>query len=275
MPRPVDSRTILQGEENASTPAAVPLETLEEKVGYKFRDRKLLTRALTHRSALGDRGPGERASDDPESGDNEQLEFLGDSILGFVASEALVARHPGVHEGQLSQWKAHLVSATHLHQCALELALGQHLVLGKGEERNGGRERKTLLANGLEALIAAIYLDGRHEEGLDAGITRARTFIEDHVLGMLESPDDVESIGLLNHKSVLQEKTQAMGLPVPRYHTVQTSGPEHAKVFTVEVSVGNKFATRADGSSKKGASQRAAQLLLEHLNTAGGNAAKG
>jgi len=263
MPRPDQTRTTQRGAENVA--AAVPLETLEDKLGYRFRKRELVTRALTHRSALGDRGPGatERGSDTGESGDNEQLEFLGDSILGFIASEALVLRHPGVHEGQLSQWKAHLVSATHLHECALDLELGQHLLLGKGEERNGGRERKTLLANGLEAVIAAIYLDG--------GMERTRLFIEEHVLSVLESPDDVESIGLLNHKSVLQEKTQAMGLPVPRYTTVEASGPEHAKVFTVEVRIGNRFATRAGGSSKKAASQRAAQLLLEHLNTAGEN----
>lgn len=263
MPRPVEPLSTHRNTDNATfASTALALETLEEKLGYRFENRELLSRALTHRSALGDRGPVERgapgAQVNDKISDNEQLEFLGDSILGFVASEALVTRHPGAHEGQLSQWKAHLVSATHLHQCALELDLGQHLRLGKGEERNGGRERKTLLANGFEALIAAIYLD--------SGIDPARTFIEEHVLTVLENPDDVESIGLLNHKSVLQEKTQALGLPVPRYITVETSGPEHAKIFTVEVSVGNRFATRADGTSKKGASQRAAQLLLEHLN---------
>jgi ribonuclease-3 len=247
MPRPVESRTSFVG---------VPLEALEEKLGHRFRNRDLLTRALTHRSATGDRPP---TAEGRDTGDNEQLEFLGDSILGFVASEALVAGHPGVHEGQLSQWKAHLVSATHLHECALELELGQHLLLGKGEERNGGRERKTLLANSLEALIAAIYLDG--------GMDRARGFVAEHVLSVLESPDDVESIGLLNFKSVLQEKTQAMGLPVPRYTTVETSGPEHAKVFTVEVRIGSRLAQRAEGSSKKAASQRAAQLLLQHLDS--------
>ncbi len=258
MPRPVETRTSHRVPDNNPAQPPVPLEVLEERLGYKFRNRELLTRALTHRSALGDRGPLERGS---ENGDNEQLEFLGDSILGFIASEALVARHPGEQEGQLSQWKAHLVSATHLHECALELDLGQHLLLGKGEERNGGRERKTLLANGLEAVIAAIYLD--------TGMERARAFIQEHILGVLDSPDDVESIGLLNHKSVLQERTQAMGLPVPRYTTVETSGPEHAKVFTVEVRVGNTMAQRAEGSSKKGASQRAAELLLEQLASQG------
>ncbi len=228
------------------------LEVLGRKLGYQFRNPDVLVRALTHRS-----WPSEHGSALPEDNDNEQLEFLGDSVLGFIASESLVMRHPSVREGQLSQWKAHLVSATHLHGCALELGLGEYLRLGKGEERNGGRERKTLLANALEAVIAAIYLDG--------GVEAARAFIEEHVLSMLESPEDVESIGRLNHKSVLQERTQALGLPVPRYSTIETSGPEHAKIFTVEARVGNELASRATGTSKKTASQHAAQLLLEKL----------
>jgi ribonuclease-3 len=225
---------------------------LEEKLGYQFRNRELLARALTHRSRLSERG-----WPPPDAGDNEQLEFLGDSILGFIASEALVLRHPTVREGQLSKWKAHLVSSSHLHSCAVTLGLGEHLLLGKGEERNGGRQRRTLLANALEAVIAAIYLDG--------GVEAARGFIEAHILRLLENPADVESIGSLNHKSVLQELTQALGLTVPRYTTVETSGPEHAKIFTVEVRVGNRV-SRAQGSSKKDASQHAAHLLIEQLN---------
>jgi ribonuclease-3 len=205
---------------------------------------------LTHRSWLS-----ERVSPLPEVGDNEQLEFLGDSILGFVVSEALVLRHPSAREGALSKWKAHLVSATHLHRCALKLGLGEHLQLGKGEDRNGGRERKTLLANGLEAVIAALHIDG--------GVEVARAFIDEHVLQMLEN--NVESIDALNFKSVLQERTQALGLPAPRYITVESSGPEHAKVFTVEVRIGDGHTGRASGSSKKSASQEAARLLLDRL----------
>lgn len=193
----------------------------------------------------------------PESGDNEQLEFLGDSVLGFVVSESLIIKHPSLREGQLSQWKADLVSATHLHRCASDLGLGNHLLLGKGEERNGGRQRKTLLANALEAVIAAVHMDG--------GIDAARTVVQQHVLGALENPEDVNSIGLLNHKSVLHEKAQALGLPAPRYEVVDTSGPEHAKMFTIEATIGEKFSTRGSGSSKKGASQHAAQLLLEQM----------
>jgi len=228
------------------------LEALEARIGYRFRDREILLRALTHRSWLSERG-----SPMPESGDNEQLEFLGDSVLGFVVSEALILRHPVAREGQLSQWKAHLVSSTHLHMCAISLHLGEFLLLGKGEDRNGGRQRKTVLANAFEALIAAMLLDG--------GVEIARKFVEEHVLQSANSIEDVKSMGLLNHKSVLQERTQAMGLPIPRYHTVETTGPEHAKVFTVEVKVGDRFSTRASGTSKKDASQQAAERLIQQL----------
>ncbi len=231
------------------------LDALEEKLDYRFNDRSLLLRALTHRSWLA-----ERSSPLPGEGDNEQLEFLGDSVLGFLVSEALVLRYPLQREGRLSQLKAHLVSATYLHECALVLGLGEFLQLGKGEEQNGGRERKTLLANALEALIAAMHLDG--------GVTVAKQFVESHILGDLERLKDVDSSGLLNYKSHLQERAQALGLPFPRYTIVSTSGPEHAKVFTVEARIGDKLASRATASSKKAASQQAAQNLWSSLNTA-------
>ncbi len=229
----------------------LPVEGLEKKLQYRFRSQELLNRALTHRSWLSEHAPA------PENGDNEQLEFLGDSILGFIVSECLVLRHPTAREGQLSQWKAHLVSSTHLHRCSVDLGIGDYLRLGKGEERNGGRERRTLLANALEALIAALYID--------AGIEITRTFIDEHILTGLQTSSDVESIVLLNHKSVLQERTQALGLPSPRYSTVETNGPEHAKIFTVEVKVGDRLVSRASGSSKKGASMQAAELLIEQI----------
>lgn len=229
-----------------------PVEALEQKLGYRFRNQELLVRALTHRSWLSERSPVASAKSD-----NEQLEFLGDSILGFIVSEFLVLQYPSAQEGQLSKWKAHLVSSTYLHQCALELELGDFLLLGKGEERNGGRERKTLLANGLEALIAAMYID--------SGIEIARSFIEQHVLSVLENPDEIESLGFLNHKSVLQERAQMLGLPTPRYAIIDTTGPEHAKVFTIEASIGDSLVSRAQGSSKKAASQQAAERLLEEL----------
>ncbi len=225
---------------------------LEAKLGYTFSQPDLLVRALTHRSSLSD-----KTSTMPDADDNEQLEFLGDSILGFVVAEALFRRFPSAREGQLSQWKSHLVSAAYLHQRALAIGLGQYLLLGKGEERNGGRERPTLLANAFEAIIAAMHLDGGH--------AAARTFIETTVLAGLDSLDDAH-IELLNHKSVLQERTQAMGLPVPRYTTITSSGPQHAKLFTVEARVGDGLSARAVGSSKKLASQRAAAEMLRVLD---------
>lgn len=229
-----------------------PVEALEERLAYRFRNRELLIRALTHRSWLS-----ERPSLAANAGDNEQLEFLGDSILGFLVSEFLLLKHPSAQEGKLSQWKAHLVSSAHLHDCALELRLGDFLLLGKGEERSGGRERKTLLANAVEALIAAMYIDG--------GIEVARGFIEQNLLSRLDEPRDMDALGLRNYKSVLQERTQALGLPLPRYSTIETSGPDHAKVFLVEAGVGNRLVSRAAGTSKKAASQLAAERLIEQL----------
>ncbi len=179
-------------------------------------------------------------------------------MLGFVVSEALLKRFPQAREGQLSKWKSHLVSAVYLHQCALSLRLGDHLVLGKGEERNGGRERKTLLANAFEALIAAIHLDG--------GLVPSKAFIERYVLSGLANLDN-DGIELLNHKSVLQERTQSMGLPPPRYSTVASEGPQHAKIFTVEARIGDRLISCATGSSKKTASQLAAERMIEQLKT--------
>jgi ribonuclease-3 len=232
-----------------------PIERLEEKLGYRFRDRELLLRALTHRSCASEFPPDQCA-------DNEQLEFLGDAVLGFVVSEALVSRYPGALEGELSQWKSHLVSATYLYGCALSIDLGDYLRLGKGEERNGGRARRTVLANAFEAIIAAMHLDG--------GIEVATAFVKARVLEEIDQMAD-GAIELLNHKSVLQERTQAMGLPMPRYFTVATAGPEHAKVFTVEARVGDVLSERATGSSKKAASQHAAEILIGRLKTLDGD----
>ncbi|MBV8867049.1 MAG: ribonuclease III [Acidobacteriaceae bacterium] len=230
----------------------VPLAELEEKLHYRFQNRQFLLRALTHRSWAAERG-----SPMPEEGDNEQLEFLGDSILGFVVSEALLLRYPLAREGQLSQLKAHLVSARHLHKCAIALGLGEFLQLGKGEERNGGRERKTLLANALEALIAAMHLDG--------GLAPARQLIENHILDRIEKLEELGPVGLLNYKSLLQEQAQVLGLPHPRYSLVGTGGPEHAKQFTVEAKIGDELTSHATASSKKAASQEAAERLFEML----------
>jgi ribonuclease III len=228
-------------------------EALEAALGYQFTTRELLTRALTHRSSAYERAPA--AAADNACSDNEQLEFLGDAILGFVVSDALVSAHPDFPEGKLSKLKAHLVSALHLHQVAARLKLGDHLVLGRGEEMSGGREKKALLANALEALIAALYLDG--------GIEPARRFILQHVIGGVEPSSEVAPA--TDYKSALQELAQSLKLPQPRYAIVEERGPEHSKTFLVEVRVGRDWASRAEGLSKKSAGQKAAQELLRQL----------
>jgi ribonuclease-3 len=226
-------------------------EALESRLGYEFQNRELLERALTHRSWLEGRPPLEAARRD-----NEQLEFLGDAILGFVISEALVLRNPNATEGQLSRWKAHLVSAAHLHRCALGLGLGQFLLLGKGEDRNGGRERRALLADALEALIAALYLDG--------GMETAHGFIEDNVL--LQFAGDLDELSLSNNQKIdLQNRAKALNLPPPRYSVVGEEGPDHAKIFTIEVRLGEKVSARAKATTKRDASLAAARELLEQL----------
>src|SRR5271154_5187739 len=172
-------------------------EALEAKLGYSFRNPELLERALTHRSRFSEQSPANQV------GDNEQLEFLGDSILGFIVSEALVLRHPDAREGQLSKWKGLLVSAAHLHRCALELGLGEFLLLGRGEALSGGREKKALLSDAMEALIAALYIDG--------GLSVAQKFIDARILHVLPESSSSAALDMLDHKSALQERAQSLG----------------------------------------------------------------
>jgi len=225
---------------------------LEEVLGYRFERPELLVRALTHRSSVHERNPSGSVVD------NEQLEFLGDSILGFLISDMLLARHPEFLEGRLSKLKAHLVSSSHLHSVALKIGIGNHLRLGRGEELSGGREKKALLANALEAVIAAIYLDG--------GMVPAREFVLRHVAADAEI--SLADLGVIDYKSALQEKAQALKLPQPRYSIIEERGPEHAKTFLVEARVGRDWSSRAEGLSKKSASQRAAQDVLRQINEA-------
>jgi ribonuclease III len=231
------------------------LAALEVRTGYRFTNPELLRRALTHSSLANENciGPGSPLND------NEQLEFLGDSILGFLVAEALVSRHSESREGQLSRLKAHLVSAAHLHGVARRLDIGGHLELGRSEEMSGGRSKKTLLVDALEALIAAIYLDG--------GAEAARAFIVAHVLdapfdGDADYETDIQP-AMTNFKTALQELAQSLKLPPPRYVIVKERGPEHAKTFTVEVRVGKDFNGQADGRTKKIAAQRAARTVYD------------
>lgn len=228
---------------------------LEAALGYTFANRELLGRALTHSSRVHESNGAAGALRD-----NERLEFLGDSVIGFLVCDALVSRFPEFSEGRLSTLKAHLVSAAHLYEAAVELDLGKYLHLGRGEEMSGGREKRTLLVDCFEALIAAIYLDG--------GIEPARKTIYRCVLGDGSSdPVSRESIHL-DFKTALQELTRARKLPLPRYVTIGEHGPAHARTFTVEARVGHDWTSQADGSSKKIASQKAAKDVFERLSVA-------
>lgn len=231
------------------------LASLEAKIGHRFSDPEILVRALTHSSHANEARIGTGSSRD-----NEELEFLGDSILGFLIAEALVARFPEYREGQLSRLKAHLVSAVHLYGVARRIDLGSYLELGRSEEMSGGRAKRTLLVDALEAVIAATYLDG--------GIEPARRFVALHVLspppGEVEATDGALPVDVTNFKSALQELAQARRLPHPKYVLVREKGPEHAKVFTVEVRVGSET-SQAEGRTKKTAAQRAARGVYERL----------
>jgi ribonuclease-3 len=231
---------------------AIESGTLELTLGHSFRNRELLEKALTHKSRVY-----EKPSAHEGSGDNEQMEFLGDAILGFVVSESLYVHQPFSAEGRLSKIKAHLVSAARLHEVAMAIGLGEHLLLGRGEELSGGREKKTLLADGVEALIAALFLDG--------GLEPARQFILNHVIGSFDVPEEGLDQAITDYKSALQETAQSLKLPQPRYVIVAEEGPEHAKTFTVEVRLGKEWVSQAQGLSKKAAGQKAAELVLQQL----------
>ena len=225
------------------------LNELEQAIGYRFENRALLVQALTHSSHTYEH-PGEAVSH------NEQLEFLGDAILGFIVSRELFGRFPGYSEGQLSKMKAHLVSATHLLAAASKLRLGDFLQLGRGEERSGGRMKPALRVDAMEAVIAAIYLDG--------GVDKAAEVVRQTVLeGWVES--GIETFPFADFKSALQEYLQAARRTPPRYSVAGERGPEHRKMFTVEVRVGKQLIARAEGPTKKTAEQEAARNALLHF----------
>jgi ribonuclease-3 len=225
------------------------LEALEAAIGHEFCERELLVRALTHTShAYENSAP---------LADNEQLEFLGDSILGFLISESLVIRYPSYREGRLSILKNYLVSASHLYDVAQRIGLGEFLLLGRGEELSGGRVKKGLLADAVEALIAAVYLD--------SGIDGARAFVVGLVMGAEKDISETAGAPFTNFKGALQEAARSQNLPSPRYAVVSEQGPAHARRYTVEVRVGSSYSAQAEGDSKKSAGQKAAEAVLTQL----------
>ncbi len=195
------------------------ISSLEDQIGYKFRDPELLRHALTHSSFAREHNASETGDGRPFQ-DNEQLEFLGDAVLGFVTSQALYERHPDFSEGQLSKLRAHLVSEKHLIRAAKHLHLGRYLRLGRGEEKSGGRNKITLQVDALEALIAAFYLD--------SDIDRVRDFI----LRVVVEPEmkrlkrhSANGFPVTDYKSALQETAHSMSRPQPSYVLVSEHGP--------------------------------------------------
>jgi len=224
-------------------------DALEARLGYRFRDRGLLEHALTHKS---------KAHEDPSGGvtDNESLEFLGDAVLGLVVSEALFRAFPSYSEGQKSKIKANLVSTATLAEMAELLGLGDHMILGRGEEKTGGRQKQALLADTCEALIAAIYLDG--------GLEPARQFLMRELASHIDDARQPEYFGR-DHKSRLQERLQSLGRPLPSYRIASELGPDHRKLFHVDVVVGAEVLAQGAGRTKKEAEQEGARLALAEI----------
>ena len=221
---------------------------LEKRIGYKFRNRDLLIEALTHSSYAQEVSHPTR--------DNELMEFLGDAVLNFAVTLRLLDVFPDYDEGKLSLARSSLVAASHLSGIAAELDLGEYLRLGQSEEKSGGRKKAGILADALEALLAAVYRDG----GFDA----ARNLVE-KVLLPSALADGADELFTTNYKGTLQEHLQAGRRGPARYRVVEEDGLEHQKVFTVEVMAGEDVVARGSGNSKKAAQQQAAKQALEIL----------
>jgi ribonuclease-3 len=250
--------------------AGAATERLEGLLGHKFQSVEWLERALTHSSWLAE-NPAPKLDDArgevPEgvvdrtpplaNEDNEKLEFLGDAVLTLVVSESLLAGFPAWHEGQLSKARASLVNATALAEAARRLGLGAHLRLGRGEEKTGGRGKPSILADAYEAVVAAVFLDG--------GLGAAHGFVERSLLAAAV-PRQLEHLGEPDHKSRLQEMIQARGWPTPEYRVIAETGPDHRKVFEVEVRVGSRASGFGSGLNKKEAEQAAASGVIAQLS---------
>ena len=223
------------------------MQAIEEKIGYSFRDAELLTNALTHSSYAN-----ENRGRSCES--NERLEFLGDSVLGLVVADALYRRFPGLPEGRMTRLRAQLVCEESLHHVAAQLGLGEYIRLGRGEEHTGGRNRTSILADAVEALIAAMYLDG--------GMEVARGFIERYILTALDG--EMPAVG--DCKTELQELVQRKSGSVLTYELLGESGPDHDKTFTSQVSLNGRPIGSGSGRTKQEAEQAAARAALREMN---------
>ena len=223
------------------------MKELQEKIGYHFKNTALLQTALTHSSYINERK-------DPQEC-YERLEFLGDSILGLVTAEYLYRHEPKLPEGRMTRLRAELVCEENLYKIAAALELGRYMRLGKGEERTGGRERVSILADMVEAIIAALYLD--------SGMDEAKRFVTERILRSAEISDAHRSA---DYKTELQELIQRDSDKRISYELIGESGPDHDKRFTFRVLVNGENAGEGTGRTKKEAEQHAAQKALEKLN---------
>ncbi len=222
---------------------------VSEKLNYVFSDSKLLMQALTHKSFANENsGKGE---------DNQRLEFLGDAVLGLVVAEALMERLPGATEGLLTPRRAALVNESSLAELARQISLGEIIRLGHGEEKNNGRDRPSILADAVEAVVGAVYLDGGYEVSKTFLLNWLKPMLEQVVSGAF--PDEA--------KTALQEVLQGRNANIPRYRIVGEEGPDHAKVFEVEITVDGNVLARGRGRSKKEAEKEAARRALGALES--------
>ncbi len=219
---------------------------LEEKIGYRFHDKGLLKNAVTHSSYIKEHNRGEKS--------NERLEFLGDAFFDAVIGETLFKIFPQKEEGFLSRTRASLVCEKSLAKAAVRLCVGEHLLLGNGEEKSGGRFRESILADCMEAIMGAVYLDGGFDAVKNVVLDIFKDAIDDAVHGKYIITD---------YKTALQEKLQSRGITDIRYVLVKESGPDHDKTFLVRLEVDGKPETTGSGKSKKQAEQRAAEAMME------------
>lgn len=241
----------------ASEAVSKAVRSVESLASYSFKDSRTLVEALTHSSFFNEVSGTENVL---APSDNERLEFLGDAVIGLVVARALMERNRSVSEGVLSKWRSQLVSRKTLAEISQRLGLGDYVLLGKGERRTGGAEKRSILSSAFEAVVAALYLDG--------GIDVATQFLErvyQPLLNDLGSDSEDGKGKLLDSKTLLQERCQAYFRVAPTYRLVESWGPEHEKFFRVEIAVGLRSVADGFGRSKKEAEQSAARVALEVL----------
>ena len=225
------------------------VEELERRLGYSFSNKNLLRQALTHRSYVFEH-------EDPELRHNESLEFLGDAVLGFLISARVFLLCPDSSEGELSKIKAHLVSATNLAKLAETIGLGDFILMSRGEEKTGGRSKRTIIADAYEAVLGAVYLDG--------GVEAAFGYLDRQMAACFEDID-IRELTAGDFKSVLQERLHDIGRSEPVYQVVDEIGPDHLKTFVVRVVADGEILAEASGGTKKDAQQAAAHFALQKL----------